>query len=113
MGSLGAVPADPVGFIRECVAGGRILWTYYVNMRMKQRSISRRQVLEACTTFELLEQYSDDKYLPSYLIACRAGDDVFHVLFAVDVDGDNVRVVTAYRPTVEDWGPDLKKRRST
>jgi hypothetical protein len=33
-------------------------------------------------------------------------------LFAVDVEGNNVRVVTAYRPDPGEWGPDLKTRRS-
>jgi hypothetical protein len=34
------------------------------------------------------------------------------VLFAADVDGDNVRVVTAYRPDLNDWFEDLKTRRT-
>src|SRR6266571_5041501 len=38
------------------------------------------------------------KYLPSYLLLARHGEEAFHVLFAVDVEGDNVRVVTSYRP---------------
>jgi len=36
---------------------------------------------------------------------------VFHVLFAADVEGDNVRVVTAYYPSLEEWEEDLKTRR--
>ena len=37
--------------------------------------------------------------------------EVFHVLFAVDVAGDNVRIVTAYRPKPEEWGSGLKSRK--
>lgn len=37
--------------------------------------------------------------------------EVFHVLFAVDVAGDNVRIVTAYRPNPEGWGSSLKFRK--
>jgi hypothetical protein len=33
------------------------------------------------------------------------------VLFATDVEGDNVRVVTAYRPDAAEWNDDLKSRR--
>ena len=36
---------------------------------------------------------------------------VFHVLFAADVEGDNVRVVTAYHPDAGEWQDDLKTRR--
>jgi hypothetical protein len=60
---------------------------------------------------ELVEAYSDDKYLPSYLILGRHDEDVFHVLFAADVQGHNVRAVTPYRPDPGEWQPDLKARR--
>ncbi|GIX48305.1 MAG: hypothetical protein KatS3mg131_2516 [Candidatus Tectimicrobiota bacterium] len=30
------------------------------------------------------------------------GHDAFHLLFAVDLEGDNVRVVTAYRPSLNE-----------
>jgi len=45
----------------------------------------------------LVEAYPDDKYFPSYLILARHGSDAFHVLFATDVEGDNVRVVTSMK----------------
>ena len=35
----------------------------------------------------------------------------FHVLFAADADGDNVRIVTAYRPNADEWESDLKSRK--
>jgi hypothetical protein len=51
--------------------------------------------------------------LPSYLVRAAAGSGTCHVLFAADVDGDNVRVVTTYRPNLDDWEEDLKTRRSS
>jgi len=92
------VPDDPVGFIQGRVRRGRILWTYHVGMWLAGRFIPREAILAAVTTYELVEAYPDDKHLPSYLILARHGSDVFHVLFATDVEGDNVRVVTSYRP---------------
>jgi hypothetical protein len=62
-------------------------------------------------TLELVEAYPDDKYLPSYLVLGRAGGESLHVLVAVDVEGDNIRVVTAYRPDACEWQRDLKTRR--
>lgn len=61
--------------------------------------------------YELVEAYPDDKYLPSYLLLVRHGSEAFHVLFAADVEGDNVRVVTSYRPDPREWQPDMKTRR--
>ena len=77
------------------------------------RFISRESILTTADTFELVEAYPDDKYLPSYLILGRAGADAFHVLLAADVEGDNVRVVTAYSPDATEWHEDLKSRRAT
>lgn len=72
---------------------------------------SRQIILDATDSYGIVEAYPDDKYLPSYLLLGRTGDDVFHVLFGVDVVGRNVRVVTAYVPSPEEWEPDLKTRR--
>lgn len=80
-------------------------------MRLAGRFIPRELILAAVASYELVEAYPDDKYLPSYLILARHDQDAFHVLFAADVEGDNVRVVTAYRPDPGEWQPDLKTRR--
>jgi hypothetical protein len=80
-------------------------------MRLSGRFITRESILGAVDTLELVEAYPDDKYLPSYLVLGRADPDTFHVLVAVDVEGDNVRIVTAYRPDVGEWLEDLKTRR--
>jgi hypothetical protein len=88
-----------------------MVWTYHVNMRLERRFIPRDAILNSVETFEIIESYPDDKYLPSYLVYARCEGWVFHVLFATDVPGQNVRVVTAYRPDPIEWSADLKKRR--
>ena len=102
---------DPVGFIQDCVRRGQILWTYHVNIRLAGRFIPREIILASVDTYELVEAYPDDKYLPSYLLLARHGPETFHVLFATDVEGQNVRVVTSYRPDPQEWQPDMKIRR--
>jgi hypothetical protein len=46
-----------------------------------------------------------------YLVLARPTGAAFRVLFAADVEADNLRVVTAYRPSPNEWEPDLKTRR--
>lgn len=106
------LPDDPLGFIQDCVRRRKIFWTYHVNMRLAGRFIPREAILQAMDTYELVEAYPDDRYLPSYLILGRYGKEAFHVLFGADVQWDNVRVVTAYRPDPGEWQPDLKTRRT-
>jgi hypothetical protein len=60
------LPADPVQFIQNCIRR-RLLWTYHVNVRLVGRFLPRESILAAAATFELVEAYQDDKYLPSYL----------------------------------------------
>jgi len=104
-------PDDPLDFIKRCVKDRKINWTFHVNMRLRGRYIPRRMILESVESFEIIEAYPEDKYLPSYLAFSRHGDYAFHVLFAVDVAGENVRIITAYRPNPEEWEEDLKTRR--
>ena len=107
----GGLPDDALDFIRRCIRERRVYWTYHVNMRLAWRYISREEVLEATDSYEVIESYPDDKYLPSYLVLATSAHGAFHVLFATDVEGDNVRVVTAYRPSPNDWESDLRTRR--
>jgi hypothetical protein len=106
------VPDDALGFIQRCVRERKVFWTYHVNIRLAGRYIARDDILGAVESYEIIESYPADKYLPSYLVFATAAETVFHVLFAVDVESDNVRVITAYRPNVAEWDSGLKKRRN-
>ncbi len=105
---MSQTPSDPLAFIQRCVRERKILWTYHVNMRLEQRHIARSEIVEAVDSFELVESYLEDKYMPSYLVVAA---ESFHVLFAADVENDNVRIVTAYRPDPSEWSPGFKTRR--
>ncbi|MBI4605135.1 MAG: DUF4258 domain-containing protein [Planctomycetes bacterium] len=105
------LPSDPVRFIQDCIRRRHVLWTYHVNIRLAGRFIPREAILGAIETLELVEAYPDDKYRPNYLVLGQADPDAFHVLVAADVEGQNVRVVTAYRPDAGEWQDDLKTRR--
>ncbi len=106
------IPPDPLTFIQRCVRVSAIFWTYHVSMRLLARGLDRNQIVGAVDTYEVIENYPDDKYLPSYLILGRDTVGALHVLFATDVDGDNVRIVTAYRPNPNEWDSSFRKRTS-
>lgn len=81
-------------------------------MRLQGRHITREAILDAVDTYELVEAYPQDKYLPSYLVLAHDGSNVFHVLFATDVVEEHVRIVTAYRPSADE-GEGVGKTRRT
>lgn len=105
------VPDDPLAFIQRCVRERRVYWTYHVNMRLVGRHISRNEIFAAVDSYSVIESYPDDKYLPSYLVFASGTRTMFHVLFATDVTGNNVRIVTAYHPKPDEWEADLKTRK--
>ena len=111
MSEVRNIPDDPLPFIKRCVKQRKIFWTYHVNMRIGQRPITREMIVDAVNSFEIIEDYSKDKYLPSYLIRAGEKSSIFHVQIATDVAEDNVRVVTAYIPDPSVWDKELKKRR--
>ncbi len=77
------LPDDPLGFIQKCVSGRKILWTYHVNMRLKGRFISLQAVVDSHLNYEIIEQYPEDKYSPSYLLgrSIRATYSTYCVLW--------------------------------
>ena len=107
------IPDNPLEFIRRCIKERKILWTYHVNMRLKGRFISRTDILNSVSHFEIIEEYPEDKYFPSYLVYSQHEENVFHILFAIDMIGDNVRIITAYRPDSQVWNEDFKTRRQS
>ena len=105
------LPDDPLAFIQACVRGRRILWTYHVNLRLEGRFVARQTILDADASYEIVEWYPEDKYLPSCLVLASVVGNPIHVLFAIDVSEDNVRDVTAYQPSLDHWEEDLRTRR--
>jgi hypothetical protein len=80
-------------------------------MRLKERFVSREAVLSSSVTYEIIEQYPKDKYLPSYLIYAEYENQIIHIHIAADLKNDNVTIITVYKPTLDKWEEDLKTRR--
>ena len=111
MSSESLIPENPLEFIQRCVQENKLLWTYHVNMRMKRRSIPRQMILDSVQHYKIIATYPKDKYFPSYLILSKYQDKILHILFAVDITEDNVRIITAYHPSLDEWHDDFETRR--
>lgn len=81
-------------------------------MRLKGRFVNREAVLSSVSTYEMIEEYPEDKYLPSYLIYAEYENQSIHIQIATDIENDNIRIVTTYKPTLEKWENDFKTRRN-
>lgn len=104
---------ETIDFIRSCIKRRRIRWTYHVNMRLKGRSISRDAILKSLDSYEIIEEYPKDKYLPSFLIYTIYQGRIIHTQIAIDFENDYVTIVTAYKPSPDKWERDFKTRRKS
>ena len=80
-------------------------------MRLKGRFIPREAILSSVNTYEIIEEYPKDKYLPSYLVYAEYKGEIIHIQIATDLENNNVTIITAYKPTLNKWEEDFKTRR--
>jgi hypothetical protein len=80
-------------------------------MRLQQRNLRAQMLVAAVASFEIIESYPEDRYLPSFLVRGETQDVVFHAHIATDVRGENVRIVTMYLPQPDEWDEGLRVRR--
>ena len=69
---------------------------------------------ESTDSYRIVEhdpQSQASPYLPSSLIQAEHNGDAIHILFAVDVEGETVRVITTYRPDPSEWEIDFLRRK--
>jgi len=106
---VSAIPPDMALVLPFSHCGFSFLWPWRVhngrNHIPLHESTPERQ--------SLFESHRQRRWLThwSYLVYAEFGGEVFHILFAVDVPAEHVRVVTAYRPDPEAWEVDQKTRR--
>lgn len=62
---------------------------------------------------QIIEAYLRDRYLPCYLLLAQHEIKAIHMVVAVDMPSDNIRVVTAYEPDPREWDPSFKIRRKS
>ena len=79
--------------------------------RMFQRDISEKAVENAVKNGKIVEEYLDDKPYPSFLVLNFENDDLnkpIHVVFAKN--GDEIIIITAYRPKKSKWTNNYQTR---
>ena len=102
---------DTLSFIKKCIRHRRIIWTNHVDIRLKERLISRHNILSSVAEYEIIDEYPDNIFLPSYLIYSKMGNKVFHILINVDFQNELITIVTSYQPTQDRWERDYRTRK--
>ena len=98
--------------VQVLVGCGKIVWTEHVILRLRERKLKRKDVLECIANGEIVEHYKDDKPFPSCLISGRALDGrPMHVVCGVN-SGIVCCIITSYCPATDKWESDYKTRKA-
>lgn len=88
----------------------KIAMTIHAKSRMEERGVNVDDVLHCIDSGEIIEQYEDDKPLPSCLVLGKNTEGMgLHIV--VSKDEEYIYLITAYYPDEERWEADLKTRR--
>ncbi|MCX6647373.1 MAG: DUF4258 domain-containing protein [bacterium] len=88
-----------------------LIFSIHAVRRMFQRGISVDDVHKTVSEGKTIEEYSDDSPYPSRLVLGWTGDRPLHVVFAENVEHDEIIVITVYEPDLFVWEPGFEKRR--
>lgn len=104
---------DYLALIREYAGSHRIEWKRHALRRILERGIARADVFEALGHCEIVEEYSEDKPLPCFLVLGYTKNNrrPLHIVLAVDRIDTLLWVITVYEPSEDEWEMDLKTRR--
>ena len=84
--------------------------TEHARIRLYERHISIDDIVKGISSGEIINQYEDDKPLPSCLIlGFYVKTQYIHIV--VSCDTDFIYLITAYFPDPEIWENDFKTRK--
>lgn len=95
--------------IKKLIKNGYYDVKLHTRERMIERNIRIKDVKEAIENGMIIEEYVDDKPLPSYLIYGKTSElRPIHVV--VGVDEDVAAIITVYEPDKNKWIDFIRRR---
>ena len=99
------------GLIEAAIENNNIEWQLHALERMMERGILRSNVKDVLLSGKIIEEYPDDKPLPSALLLGSVNEQPLHVVTAYDAKSECCFIITAYKPDLEHFESDFKTRR--
>jgi hypothetical protein len=99
-------------FINEYLKQGNVNFKKHALVRIVERKISIQEVEEALLNCNVIESYSGDKPLPSYLvIGYTKNKRPLHIIVALDKIERYIWIITVYEPNQTIWSEQMTKRK--
>jgi hypothetical protein len=96
--------------IREAVSDSEYILTDHASDRAAKRAIRSEEIEQAVASAEIIEDYPDDKYGPSCLLFGYSEEErPLHIQVSYP---PNLKIITVYEPSPDEWEADLKTRKT-
>lgn len=89
----------------------KIIFRVHAVERMFERGIGIKEIKNSILNGETIEEYHDINAYPASLINSKHGRRELHVVVAGKPNGEEVFVVTVYRPDRKKWVEGFRRRR--
>lgn len=97
--------------IQHLCSKNSIQWSLHALKRMRKRKITSDEVINCIQNGEIIEEYPDDRPLPSCLVLGMADKRILHIV--VGCGDEYISIITAYEPDITEWEPDFKTRKES
>ncbi len=98
--------------IHDLAEKDRIAFKKHTVLRMRQRNISADEVKESLANGKIIEDYPEDRPLPSQLISGYTQQKrPIHTVVAVDREEKMLWIITVYEPNLEEWHEGFERRK--
>ena len=78
---------------------------------MRERKINSNEVIKCILSGEIIEQYPDDRPLPSCLVNGKAVVKAIHTV--VSSDTNKIYIIRAYEPNPAEWDDSYSRRKES
>lgn len=96
--------------IRQMCKQGKVRYTHHILLRLLQRNIDTDDVEHVLMHGEIIETYPTDTPYPSCLVfGADRNEEILHVVCGIAPE--ELWLITAYRPDIEEWESDFKTRK--
>jgi Domain of unknown function (DUF4258) len=89
--------------IQQQLQTGSFEFTRHAFKRAIERNINEQEIRETGKNVEVIEDYPDDKYSPSFLLlGFTKGDRALHIQVS-RIESDITKIITIYEPDRNEW----------
>jgi hypothetical protein len=89
----------------------KIIFRVHAVERMFERKVSARNLIQALSAGETIEDYSAEMPEPGRLILGFQGQRPFHVVTSENPDTSEITIITVYVPDPRKWTKDFRRRK--